>query len=137
MNLLHFIFNLIKPERKVTWLSRSFSVWDHNRRKTNNFNYKKHNISPSLYFDVPGAGDIRISESCHLSTGNVVGFSFGVEWGNNGYVGGVLGRDEAKRLAEFINAKCSETNETMSEERARISIERDSFYRQSCLQAEC
>ena len=136
MNLLHFIFSLIKPERKVTWLSIAFSRWDSKRRKTNNYNYKKYNKIPSLYFEVPGAGDICISESCHHYTGKVVGFSFGVEWGNHGYAGGVIGRDEAIRMANFIIAKCSKITETMDEERERIKIDRNYFYNQSCSQAE-
>ena len=69
-----------------------------------------------MHFDVPGAGKIELGDNCHTSTGFVVGFSFGVEWGRHGYAGGVLGRDEAKRIAEYILNKCSEVNESMSDE---------------------
>jgi len=60
------------------------------------------------YFDVPGAGKICISGTAHNRTGNVVGFSFGVEWGAYGFNGGVLSRSEAKKMAEFILSKCNE-----------------------------
>ena len=69
-----------------------------------------------MHFDVHGAGTIEISDNCHVFCGGVVGFHFGVEWGRHGYAGGVLGRDEAKRMAEYILNKCSEVNESMSDE---------------------
>lgn len=55
-----------------------------------------------VYFDVPGAGKIQISRSTSVRTGSAEGFSFGVEWGRHGYAGGVLSREEAVRLSNFI-----------------------------------
>lgn len=55
-----------------------------------------------IYFDVPGAGKIQLSRSTSARTGGVEGFSFGVEWGQHGYAGGVLSKDEGVRLANFI-----------------------------------
>lgn len=130
MNLLHLIFKALKPEQKTTWLSRRFSRWEIERHDKGNAQYLKTNTRPSVYFKVPGAGNICMSESCHHTTGRVVGFSFGVEWGIHGYCSGVIGRDEAKRMAEFILQKCAETAETMREERARMEIERE-IYRKS------
>lgn len=129
MNLLHLIFNAIEPERKTTWLSQRFSRWKSERHDRRNAQYRKYTDVPSVYFEVPGAGDICMSESCHHSTGQVVGFSFGAEWGRYGFCGGVMGRDEAKRMAEFILQKCAETTETMQEERERMKIERENYFK--------
>ena len=54
------------------------------------------------YFEVPGAGKIQISKEPTCMTGGAVGFSFGVEWGGNGYLGGVIDKKEAVRLARHI-----------------------------------
>jgi hypothetical protein len=126
MNILHFVFNLIEPKNKVTWLSSSFFRW----RLDKQMEYVKNNRDTikNEYFDVPGAGDIRLSESCHHSTGKVVGFGFGVEWSDTPFIGGVLGRDEAKRLATFIIERCDETKETMYEEKKRIDSERKEYF---------
>lgn len=64
--------------------------------------YLKTNPQRSLFFDVSGAGKIEISQSCYDHTGTSFGFSFGVQWGQYGFCGGVLDREEAKRLAEHI-----------------------------------
>lgn len=53
-------------------------------------------------FYVPGAGKIRISIDPSYKTGDAIGFTFGVEWGRNGYTGGVLDKKEAIRLARHI-----------------------------------
>lgn len=120
MNLLHIIFNLINPDHKVTWLSQRYHRWEHARHDKRNREYIKLDTNePSIYFDVPGGGKIRMSENGHSVCGKAVGFSFGVEWGRYGYCGGVLGRDEAKRMAEFIIQKCSEIQEPMIEEYKR------------------
>lgn len=55
-----------------------------------------------IYFDVPGAGKIKLSYSTSVRTGGVEGFSFGVEWGAHGFAGGVLSKEEGVRLANFI-----------------------------------
>ena len=44
----------------------------------------------------------RKSRSPSALTGNAEGFSFGVEWGSNGYIGGVLDKKEAIKLAIHI-----------------------------------
>ncbi|MFN5833114.1 MAG: hypothetical protein ACK459_05190 [Akkermansiaceae bacterium] len=54
------------------------------------------------YFEVKGAGDIRISQSVEDKCGTAVGFSFDVEWGRQGFVSGVIDKLEAKRMAEYI-----------------------------------
>ena len=54
------------------------------------------------YFEVPGAGKIQISNEPTSMTGGAVGFSFGVEWGQSGYCGGVIDKKEAVRLARHI-----------------------------------
>jgi precorrin-6B methylase 2 len=57
----------------------------------------------NIYYDITGAGKIRISESANWMTGDATGFSFGVEWGINGYAGGVLSVEDAEKLANHIN----------------------------------
>lgn len=101
--------------------------WEHDRQKKDNNQYRMNASDEYLFFEVPGAGDICISKNCHHSTGEVVGFGFGVEWGRYGFCGGVLGREEAKRLAEFIITECSTTTETMQEERERRKLERQKW----------
>ena len=128
MKLLHFLFNQINPRTKVTWLSRQYHIWESNRQELQNRMYRNNINIPMIYFDVPGAGDICISEDCHHSTGKVVGFSFGVEWGRYGFSGGVIGRDEAKRMAEFILSKCNEVSETMEEERIIIKKKMNDYF---------
>jgi len=54
------------------------------------------------YFDVPGAGKIQIGKEPNCSTGGAKGFTFGVEWGQHGYAGGVIDKKEAVRLARHI-----------------------------------
>ena len=63
---------------------------------------EKYNKENYEYFDVPGAGKIQISIDPNSRTGDVQGFSFGVEWGRNGYTGGVIDKKEAVRLARHI-----------------------------------
>jgi hypothetical protein len=55
-----------------------------------------------VYFTIPGAGEIRLSRSTSFTTGGVEGFTFGVEWGEYGYSGGVLSKEEGVKLANFI-----------------------------------
>jgi len=115
MNLSHLIFNYINPATKVTWLSVRYHRWERSRMEKQNQDYIKNDNEPSLYFKVAGAGDICMSERCNRLTGDVLGFSFGVEWGRYGFIGGVIGIDEAKRMSEFILQKCAETTETTQE----------------------
>ena len=55
-----------------------------------------------LYFDVIGAGKIQISKSAGWSCGGKKGFFIGVEWGRDGFCGGVISKEEAIKLAEHI-----------------------------------
>lgn len=70
-------------------------------------------------FEVPGAGVIRMSKDAHCMCGPAVGFLFGVSWGHHGFTGGTLGRDEAKRMAEFMLSEIAKCDETMDDERER------------------
>lgn len=63
---------------------------------------EKFNEETYEYFDVPGAGKIQIAKDPTWTTGGAKGFTFGVEWGGNGYIGGVLDKKEAVRLARHI-----------------------------------
>ena len=56
----------------------------------------------SEFFEVVGAGKIQIGKLPDNECGDAKGFHVGVEWGNYGYAGGVIDKEEAKRLADFI-----------------------------------
>lgn len=116
--ILHKLFNIVSPQRGRNWLSIRYHKWKYARQKEWNKQWVE-GAEDTTYFHVPGAGYISISNDCHHMTGKVVGFSLGAEWGTHGYAGGVLGRDEAVRLANFLLLKCSEVTETMEEEREK------------------
>ena len=103
---MHNIFNLIDPERGTNWFSVMFSRWQTDRINKWNDNYRKattnNPMMKSHYFKASGGGDVVISNSFNHSCGDAVGFSFDVEWGRFGFCGAVLGRREAKRMAECI-----------------------------------
>ena len=52
----------------------------------------------NVWFDIVGAGKISLSKNANWVCGDFVGFSFGTSWS----CGGVLDRDEALKLANFI-----------------------------------
>lgn len=125
MELTELLFNLINPDTTkgttgVNELSMRYHWWLSDRKKALNEKAKNNDGGRFLYFDVPGAGEIQIGKDCHSRTGNVVGFSFAVSWDSGGFLGGVLGRSDAKRLAEYILQKCSEVTETEQEELDRV-----------------
>jgi hypothetical protein len=120
MKLLHFIFEKINPSNKVTWLSVQYHKWEYERRDRRISNFRKNINFPINYYNIAGAGDICVSQNCDHVTGKVVGFSFGVEWSNHPFHGGVLGRDEAEKLAKFILLKCAEKTESMDDEYKRV-----------------
>lgn len=62
-------------------------------------------LDKRTFFRVAGAGDISISNSPHWLTGSAVGFDISISWASGGFSGGVIGRGEAKKLAEFILEK--------------------------------
>ena len=53
-------------------------------------------------YEVIGAGNLRISNSCTWQCGGKKGFSIGAEWGKHGYAGGVISNEDAIRLARHI-----------------------------------
>ena len=55
-----------------------------------------------LRFEVNGAGQIILGGNANTICGTQAGFHFGVTWGRHGEVGGMISREEAKRMAEFI-----------------------------------
>lgn len=65
------------------------------------------NDKSNIYFNVLGAGRIQISKNPFYSIGKprITGFHFGVEWGRHSFAGGVLGKEEALKLADFIYKK--------------------------------
>ena len=102
MGLFHVIFNIINPRYSTNWLSIKYNTWLSTRQKMENIQFRQNLSEPRIFFNVGGAGDICISESLNHKTANSYGFSFSVEWGRYGFIGGVIDKDEAKRMAEFI-----------------------------------
>ena len=57
-------------------------------------------------FEVQGAGHVGISKNADSMTGTAVGFSVGASWSKYGIAcSGVMGREEARRMALFILKK--------------------------------
>lgn len=78
-------------------------------------------------FNVIGAGVIDFGPNAFSRCKGVYGFAFGCSWGRYGYTGGVIGREEALRMANFIIEKCAEvTPEMKAQEQAdKIAREKD------------
>ena len=53
-------------------------------------------------FNVNGAGTLRISDHNKSRCGGEYGFSLQVSWGKNGFIGGNIPNNEAKKLARHI-----------------------------------
>jgi hypothetical protein len=74
---------------------------------------------PTTY-EVVGAGHIKISGNPNSICGRRAGFSFGVSWSNHGIdCGGVLPREEARKLADRIYellGECTQTEEEYYDE---------------------
>lgn len=122
--LLNYFFEFILGEKKNNWLSIKFHrYWN---AKTDRYNRwwiedscSKETIDSfgkTYFFEVPGAGHLALSEDCHGHIGKVFGFSFGVSWGKHGFCSGIIGRSEAKRLAEIILSELSKCKITEEEE---------------------
>jgi len=64
---------------------------------------KDHVSEDDRLFNVVGAGSIKLSGSASVVCGGRAGFSLGVSWSEHGIdIGGVLSREEAKKLADRI-----------------------------------
>lgn len=73
-----------------------------------------------IIFETPGCGFFKIRKNPKYACGDRVGFSIGINFdGSEKFAGGVMGRDDAKVLAEFILKSISETPETEEEEYKR------------------
>lgn len=126
MSILHLLFEWISPSagRRHSFLSRSFSRWDRDRRDYNNSCYIA-NATHQQFIDVVGAGTISISDSPYHGCGRVHGFSFGVSWGYYGLIGGVMSREEAMKLAHHILEKCKMVSDQDIERETKELEERD------------
>lgn len=80
--------------------------------------------SDDIIFTVNGAGYVAIGSNAHNRCGQAIGFGFGVSWGQHGYVGGVIGREQAKRLAAHIIQACEGITESELDEFFRIDKDR-------------
>lgn len=117
--ILTWFFKVISGESGINWLSKRFSRYQSDVIDKFNDKYVQNTIHESEFFECRGAGNLEFGTNPHCRCGNAVGFHIGVSWGRYGYGGGVIGRDNAKRLAELILQKISECQETEDEERAR------------------
>lgn len=87
--------------------------------------YIKKDNNYYTYFEVAGAGKIQIGKNCLSRTGRSFGFSFGVEWGRFGYAGGVLDREDAKKLAEHILSEYAKITPEQREKEQTYLKQRD------------
>lgn len=109
MNLLHWFFEKLEPRGELNWLSVRFARWKYSKLDRHNEYYLKQSSIPERVFKVAGAGTMVISETANHSTGQSYGFGISVSWSENGLgIGGVLGIDEARKLATHIQSKCDE-----------------------------
>jgi len=60
------------------------------------------NNNEEVRFKVAGAGELILGTGINTVCGGLIGFHLGVTWGNHGESGGVIDREDAKRLADFI-----------------------------------
>lgn len=115
MNLLNWFFSKIDHIDNSNWFSVRYSRWRQDKLNKMNFRFRSAKYKDVEFFDVPGAGTIAISKDMSYYTGNAAGFSLSVGWGNCGLMlGGVLGVNEAKRLADFLIEAIN--NKKMTEE---------------------
>lgn len=102
-----------KPKKDHNWFSHQFYWWLKNKQK---IFYDEHrnaleNIGPHVYFHVEGAGDVCMSWTCGNKMNESVGFTFDAQWGINLELksqGGIIDREEAKKMARFILQRCEQ-----------------------------
>ena len=109
MKLLHYFFNIIWPNNSKgnNWLSIHFSKWFFERRRKQyrefeNWVKPEDSDNYHVFFGGDIGQGIAISESFNWNGANRIGFSVALDYGIWGYTHTVLGRREAKRMAEFI-----------------------------------
>lgn len=102
MILLHWIFAAITGKNKRTLLSIAFNRWQSNERKRMILLQKSNRQSHSYSHIKTSSGDIRISNDHNYGSGNINGFDFSVEWGEFGFLGGILSEEDSLKLASHI-----------------------------------
>lgn len=122
MNILNLFFDIISGERKINWLSIKFSRYQEKKRAKEATQFIDDNIKDYVFFYVSGAGHLAFSKNSHHICEQQVGFHFGVSWGNYPFMGGVLGRDEAKKMADFILENISKCDKSESEEYKQFKL---------------
>lgn len=97
------LFDFILGRKKPNWFSRSLNRYSGNIQTVKNETHKNILRDQSYHFyDCPGAGLLAIGDLPQASCGGKEGFSISAEWGEYGYIGGVLPKEEAKKLADHI-----------------------------------
>jgi len=111
--MLKLIFRLISGYKNPNWFSRKFWKYYYAERNRREFEFPRQ--EEFRYYDVTGGGKLALSKSADFLCGDKVGFSIGVSWTMHPYIGGVLSRAQAKKLAEYILeqlSKCTDSEET-------------------------
>ena len=101
------LFRLLNPEKGSNFISREYLGFKLRKQASDNAIWEKSRC-PSYFFDVPGAGRVCISKSSKHRCGKAVGFSIGCEWGEFGFAGGVMDKQDARLLASHIMDTISE-----------------------------
>jgi hypothetical protein len=105
--IFNFIFNLIDPINcKTNWFSIRFHRWGSENIKNSNKIFKSQTFEEFKYFNVRGAGELAIGRN-YGNQYNDARISIGAEWGDYGFIGGWMEKDEAVKMAEFILKECS------------------------------
>lgn len=73
-------------------------------------------------FEVQGAGFLRIGTNANSWCGTAAGFTVGASWSRHFPSGGVMDRDEAKRLADMIYAALESAELKPRAEVCRIKV---------------
>jgi hypothetical protein len=88
-------------------LSKKFHWWCDERMKEGNKRWLSRFKDEYEFFNTAGSGQVAISKDMHI-TGSAAGVGMSVSWGVSGFHGTVLGFTEARKMAEYILAKCNE-----------------------------
>lgn len=128
MNIICFLFGHRLSNKTCLRCKASIGLPDFENMPNYPFPKMETPDSDSLVFQVPGAGYLAIGSIARARCGQSVGFSFGVSWGRNGYCGGVIGRTQAKRLAEHILKACEGIEESELDESFRRDKEMHEYF---------
>ena len=123
----NLIFSILIPENRTNFISRRFARWRSRKRELLLVKQLPFAKEESHIYDVPGAGFIAVSKYCGVRTGKALGFSLGCSWSHAGLIGGVLGFEEARRLANHLLDASSKYTLSESQELEKIKIKEQEY----------